>query len=286
MTQHDQALETLCFRLTQHCNLSCGFCRAGSSPRTRQYADIPPFLSFVAAAQRELGLRHVSISGGEPLIDPRLSDVVQQLLAAGFFVTVTTNGTLRAAEKLGPVFQMFPECLRVRVSLDGLRGAHDAVRGRGTFERAVGEVGNLKDSTGWVGINTVVRSEIRTQAFGMAQLMRGLGVDEWALITPVPQGSAAGMTWASSETLPLLKQFSSDALAAGYGGRIVTWNFIETPNTSVLVKTNGDIVLAGISDLDDERIGTTYAFQLDAVREALNVRATKGKTHFSWRPWQ
>ena len=120
----------------------------------------------------------------------------------------------------------------------------------------------------------------------MAQLMRGLGVDEWALITPVPQGSAAGMTWASSETLPLLKQFSSDAVAAGYGGRIVTWNFIDTPNTSVLVKTNGDIVLAGISDLDDEPIGTTYSFQLDAVREALNVRATKGKTHFSWRPWQ
>ncbi|HEX2879775.1 MAG TPA: hypothetical protein VHO25_09560, partial [Polyangiaceae bacterium] len=69
-------------------------------------------------------------------------------------------------------------------------------------------------------------------------------------------------------------------------GRVVTWNFAETPNTSVLVKANGEIVLSGVQDHDDVLLGTTSDFAIERMQGTLDeIIASRPKTHFGWREW-
>lgn len=86
-------LETLCVRLIKHCNLSCSHCRAGSSPYTKKKNKINSLRNVITDFV-SLGLKHVSISGGEPFIDKRLPNFVNWLLNNGLHVTITTNGTI------------------------------------------------------------------------------------------------------------------------------------------------------------------------------------------------
>lgn len=111
-------LETLCIRLTKHCNLSCSHCRAGSSPYTQEKNEVDK-LKKIITDFISIGLKHVSISGGEPFIDKRMPSFANWLLNQGLHVTITTNSTV-------PVLDFFEsntlnpsKKLRLRVSIDG-----------------------------------------------------------------------------------------------------------------------------------------------------------------------
>src|ERR1043165_8976470 len=135
---------TLCVRITTHCNLSCGFCRAGSSPASSEYIDLELFIRFVMEAMQHLGLRHVSINGGEPGLAPRLKHLVESLVMLGCHVTITTNGTSHTLRTLYSTYEKHPLLIRIRVSLDGPQDSHDKIRGTGTHRLAMGEARLIK----------------------------------------------------------------------------------------------------------------------------------------------
>jgi len=279
-------LETLCFRITARCNLACSFCRAGSSPAAADYADVAAFQRFVADAQDGLGLRHVSISGGEPGIDKRLAPLVAWLAERDLHVTVTTNGTSRVSEKLEAVSQAYPDRLRVRVSLDGDRSLHDALRGDGMHTVAMKEARRLKETFGWLGINTIIGPHFVQHGLDAASVLQDLRVDEWALITPVPQGSAQGRVWSPEAILPPMVDLRNATQAAGFPGRVVIWNFLGTPHTSILVTAQNQIVLSGVSGGDDEPLGSLTAYDLDAIRRVIDEATHRHpRAHFQWRHW-
>jgi cyclic pyranopterin phosphate synthase len=72
----------------------------------------------IAQVAREIGIRKIRLSGGEPLIRPDIVEIVEKISTLGFKdVSITTNGTLmeRYAEKL-----VKAGLNRVNVSLDTL----------------------------------------------------------------------------------------------------------------------------------------------------------------------
>lgn len=277
----------MCFRITRHCNLACSHCRAGSSPATREYASVGDFLGFAVAARVRLGLQHVSISGGEPALHPELLDVVLRLVELGIHVSITTNGTLPLSARLGKVFKQFPENVRMRVSLDGSKELHERIRGPGTFGRAVRELRRLQRAAGWVSVNTVVTEDVLRDSTELATLLRESNVPEWALILPVPQGSAAAHQWTSEQFLPLALSIRERAQAVGYLGRIRIWDFLSTPNTSVLIEATGEITLSGISDGDGVLLGTLRDHDLDFIESRIQtVTAANPRAHFGWSGWR
>lgn len=281
-----EVLGTLCFRLTTHCNLACSFCRAGSSPSSREYADVQLFKRFVADARRYLGLKHVSISGGEPGLDPRLPNLVGWLTDTGSYVTVTTNGTSHLSRVLQLAHQMHPSKVRVRVSLDGDMKLHDDLRGKGTYAAAVREAQLVKRRFGWLGVNTVVSAELVGHSIDILAALETLRVDEWALITPVPEGSALGRLWLVDEIMPLIAELQKTADAAGFSGRVVVWDFLGTPNTSVLITARGDIVLSGVRGYDNISVGSLTDYSMKHIADKVhNVRRSAKHVHFSWGGW-
>ena len=78
------------FVRTVGCNLDCSWCdtryaRAGGSEMTAEE---------VSAAVDKFGAPFVSLTGGEPLIQKDIGQLISMLLDDGYHITIETNGSL------------------------------------------------------------------------------------------------------------------------------------------------------------------------------------------------
>lgn len=83
------------FVRTSGCNLRCVFC---DTPYTswRPEGDKRGVDAIVAEVARHDAVRHVVLTGGEPLLAPALPELAARLAAAGYHLTVETAGTVFA----------------------------------------------------------------------------------------------------------------------------------------------------------------------------------------------
>jgi MoaA/NifB/PqqE/SkfB family radical SAM enzyme/SAM-dependent methyltransferase len=126
-------LQEFWIHLTNRCNLSCTHCLFSSSPVEKDTLSFEKIVSHVNEAYA-LGCRLFIISGGEPLVHPELLALVEDILGyEGSEVVILTNGVLLEKVFAGKSFSK--ERLHFQISLDGLPKEHDALRGKGSFEK-------------------------------------------------------------------------------------------------------------------------------------------------------
>jgi len=121
------------WRVTERCNLSCGFCAYDRRlTRTRREADPQMLVDFgavLAHFARETGRRVlVSWLGGEPLLWRPLREITRRFRDEfGLSMSVTTNGTVLG--EAGMRADLLSHYAELTVSVDGLGSVHDVSRG-------------------------------------------------------------------------------------------------------------------------------------------------------------
>jgi len=136
------------FHVTRDCNLRCKHCydpgarfTDGDELSTSECsAVIKEFASFLLLNGRP-GV--VYITGGEPLLRGDIDELLDTCRKFGMATRLLTNGTLiddDVAEKLKA-----SQVTAVQVSLDGLKGTHDEIRGTGSYDKAVAGIRALVD---------------------------------------------------------------------------------------------------------------------------------------------
>lgn len=129
------------FEVCLRCNSSCGYCdlplNEGRYEMTREE------IRRVFISLYEDGLRFLFIQGGEPLVRKDLPEILEDLVAIGYSVTMITNGTLL---KPSIVSRLAALPLNLSVSLDTLnqkRYAH--IRGADQLPLVLEGIRCLKD---------------------------------------------------------------------------------------------------------------------------------------------
>jgi hopanoid biosynthesis associated radical SAM protein HpnH len=141
------------------CNLACPGCGKIQHPTEILKQNLTPEQCF--AAVEECGAPIVSIPGGEPLLHPQITEIVQGLVERKKFVYLCTNGIL--LEKSLDKFQPSPY-LTFSVHLDGLREQHDkCVDRKGIFDIAVKAIRAAKAKGFRVTTNTTVFDDTNPQ---------------------------------------------------------------------------------------------------------------------------
>ena len=114
---------------TRRCNLQCRHCYSSSGPRERGEIDPALLFDLLDDGVAE-GYGVVSFSGGEPVLYPHLADVLDGAGERGMFRTLTSNGMLLDGPRLDAITGRVD---LLAISLDGVPGSHDALRGDGAF---------------------------------------------------------------------------------------------------------------------------------------------------------
>jgi MoaA/NifB/PqqE/SkfB family radical SAM enzyme len=115
--------------ISERCNLKCSYCHAWKSNIPE--LDTEQVLKIIELLFKG-GTRMIRFTGGEPLLRADIADIIKYSKNKGIFTTVASNGIL-VPEKI--------ECLRnlneINISVDGTEEIHDAIRGRGSYRKAI-----------------------------------------------------------------------------------------------------------------------------------------------------
>jgi hopanoid biosynthesis associated radical SAM protein HpnH len=115
------------------CNLACAGCGKIQYPAPILRQQLSPDQCFKAA--EECGAPMVSIPGGEPLLHPQITEIVEGLIARGKYVYLCTNALI-LKQKLDHFRPN--KFFTINVHLDGQRTFHDRSVGReGVYDIAV-----------------------------------------------------------------------------------------------------------------------------------------------------
>ena len=139
----------LIFFVTSRCNLRCKHCFYWRELNTASEKE----LSIGEIQRIARSFEHpvsLSLTGGEPFLRRDLDEIIDAFHqgCGTKEVGITTNGTLTGAtvEIVRSILKAdFLSSLSVQVSLDGLEGTHDSIRGvKGSFKKAINTITELK----------------------------------------------------------------------------------------------------------------------------------------------
>ena len=139
------------WNLIRRCNLCCKHCYSISADK-----DFPGELSTeqVKAVMDDLKQFRVPaliLSGGEPLLRPDIYEVGKYAKEKGFYVGLSTNGTLIDEGHIGPLLETGFDY--VGISIDGIGATHDKFRQLdGAFDASMRAVRLCQDNGIKVGL--------------------------------------------------------------------------------------------------------------------------------------
>jgi MoaA/NifB/PqqE/SkfB family radical SAM enzyme len=107
----------------------------------------------------EMGLAHIVITGGEPLVFPDFDDIVKAIDPQKFYITSDTNGWFLDAEKAKHLKSIGVD--KIQLSIDSLLATeHDDFRRKaGSHKRAVKAI----DATLDAGLNIIIQTVVTKQ---------------------------------------------------------------------------------------------------------------------------
>jgi len=123
--------------VTQQCDSRCVSCNIWRMPETslaNNRSEIQqPELSFeehiqVLSELEGLSCKAVQLHGGEPLLNPRLADLVAHCSSVGMFTGIATNGLSMTRDKAKALVES--GLGSIKFSLDGPKEMHNRLRGR------------------------------------------------------------------------------------------------------------------------------------------------------------
>ncbi len=169
--------------LTENCNLNCEMCIRGF--QTGVDMKINDLTSVVE--KNDLSNHDIVVTGGEPSIHNEYTSIVDILCKKSKTVTVTSNGTLPLhIDDLNNYDNLF-----FQISLDGDRETHDAIRGKGSFERTWKNIRLLDSEKMKYSVASVISKKNINDIYRLIPLLQDLSnMRFWKISYEMPFGSA------------------------------------------------------------------------------------------------
>lgn len=177
------------WELTLKCNLACSHCgsRAGEArPHELTTAEALDLVGQLA----EVGIREVSLIGGEAYLRPDWLAIARAIREAGMVPTMVTGGLGISPALAARMAEAGLES--VSVSIDGLEAAHDALRGvRGSWAAAFRALSCMREAGLQISVNTQINRRTAPDLEALYERLVETGAHSWQLQMTVPMGNAA-----------------------------------------------------------------------------------------------
>ena len=174
------------WEITMACNMRCGHC--GSQCTDRH----PDELTNDEALQlcddlAELGLKVVTLSGGEPLMRPDWADIAKRLSQNGIIPNIISNGWLVDDAVIDKALDAGINT--IAVSLDGTSNIHDTIRKKGSFDRVMKALEAMQKRGFASSVATTVMKLNLPILPELKKIIQDKGVVQWQFQLGMPMGN-------------------------------------------------------------------------------------------------
>ncbi|MEF8878886.1 MAG: radical SAM protein [Candidatus Thermoplasmatota archaeon] len=172
-------LRNFIFELTQNCNQNCNYCynvwKHNDYPKGN--LDVDDWKKIVLKLKEETKIKKISLSGGEPLLYPRIYELVNFIKEQNIVINLLTNGNLideKTAGKLKDKIDIFEIPL---ISYD--KKMHQELKGVDDFDKVINGIVNIDNIDGkiitvFVATKKNIYDIKKTVEFGIALGSKGL----------------------------------------------------------------------------------------------------------------
>ncbi|MCC6718210.1 MAG: heme d1 biosynthesis radical SAM protein NirJ [Acetobacteraceae bacterium] len=168
------------WNLIRRCNLTCKHCYSISADTDFAGELTTPEVHAVMDDLHRFGVRVLILSGGEPLLRPDIFEITARAKRMGFYVGLSTNGTLIDAAMIGQVAAAGYDY--VGISLDGIGATHDRFRRKpGAFAASLDAVRLCRAHGIKVGLRFTLTQDNQAELPAMLALMGREDVDKFYL---------------------------------------------------------------------------------------------------------
>jgi MoaA/NifB/PqqE/SkfB family radical SAM enzyme len=262
---------SVCYKVTQRCNLRCPYCIASSCPEGEYGLPTDKALKLIEILARS-GVRRLDITGGEPFLRDDIMDILESAVIHGLETVVTTNGYFVTE---GIATELHRLGVFTQISIDGDREIMDKVRGNGAYSAAVSAAEILVKSSVGVRINCVLHklSHLPTEATmtKIVELARHLGVPSIYFIVVCGQGRAGLRADKICFNMDQEAVVRSQILAYRKlhpDIKIKMLDFRQYARACVLVDTMGEFISQGWSDDDCIYTGNVLEDSIQSMWES------------------
>lgn len=144
--------DTIFLEVTRACNLSCKHCFNDSGRKMSGEMEFEKQVEITKECAKA-GAQEIRFTGGEPMVSAHIYELISEASRNNLRVSMGTNGTLITRE----VATKLSTCgLNMAiVSIDGMEGSHDVLRGQGNFQKSINGILNLREQGIDVRVNIV-----------------------------------------------------------------------------------------------------------------------------------
>lgn len=169
---------TAVWELTMGCNMRCKHC--GSSCRKPLPGELTTAESLALCDDIiALGLKWITLSGGEPLTRADWPLLVRRLREGGVVPNIITNGWMCTEEAIETAREAGVGTFAI--SLDGPRDVHDFIRRQGSYDRSVAALKCMAEKGVAAGVITTVQRHNLDRLEEMYLTLKDLGLTNWQL---------------------------------------------------------------------------------------------------------
>ena len=168
------------WNLVRRCNLTCKHCYSISADK-----DFPGELNTqqvytVMDDLKQFKVPVLILSGGEPLLREDIYDISHRAKTMGFYVGLSTNGTLITPENIHKIAAVGYDY--VGISIDGLEKTHDLFRRRqGAFKESMQGIELCKENAIKVGMRFTLTQDTVSELPDILDLMEEKNIDKFYL---------------------------------------------------------------------------------------------------------
>lgn len=168
------------WNLIRRCNLTCKHCYSISADTQFKGELSTQEVFTVLDDLKQYGVPVLILSGGEPLMRPDIFEISHRAKEMGFYVGLSTNGTLIDSENIQKIADVGYNY--VGISIDGLEQAHDEFRRlQGAFQQSMHGIELCQQHAIKVGLRFTLTQENAEDLEPLLDLTEARGIDKFYL---------------------------------------------------------------------------------------------------------
>ncbi len=177
---------TAVWEVTMGCNMRCDHCGSACAEPLPDELTTEEALD-VCDQMRDLGLKWITLSGGEPLTRKDWPLLAGRLYKNGIIPNIITNGWL-VSEKMVNIAEA-NGVETISISLDGVKATHDRIRKKGSYDTVINAFDVLNKMNHVSGANTTVTKENIGEMEAIKDILLAHQVDLWQIQIGLPMGN-------------------------------------------------------------------------------------------------
>ena len=289
---------TAVWEITMGCNMRCNHCGSSCADALKDELTTDEALK-VCDDMAALGMRWITLSGGEPLTRKDWPQLAGRLHQNGIIPNIITNGWLVDDKMVESAEANGVET--ISISLDGVKETHDKIRKKGSFDKVIAAFKVLRRHNHTSAANTTITKENIHQLDAIKSILIENEVDLWQLQIGLPMGNMANhrdlvidkhvvddlLDYAYRTTLEgKIKVFPADCLGYFTGNESIVrqlsigtqvpvyWQGCNAGKRSFGLLHNGDVL--GCTSIRDKTMIEGN------IREASLINIWNNEKSFSW----